>query len=753
MRRLPPQPRADRGRPFDLRDELLSAVDGADPAHVLRSEDMARGGPWENVAIRPKFGGERGGAGGTGGASDGSSHFGDGDVPAPSGPRDAAAADRRLDWFIGCHRLARTRTSLRVAGGPFSVGGVEPTYFGVGSWSSDYAPGAIGPLVAAAKASGPAAFERGYYALKTLTFRLGAALAPLWATVPQAATGFHTGPWIEDFWLESLARPARRSVLEAELQFELELLRGARRNNKRSADGPVIDGAENADGAEGSSASDLWSETRLGSAAAGRASFVVLSRVAARGAFLAEDTLTGGVASERLRQALVEAHRKGTARPTEAIETARAAGAPTAEVLYALDYDLFFPFVPVFVPWERLSFVFQRVQEDAGGGGQGRTLDVKALSAATAAHNDLARLQDALRFLAVPSKAAFVTVAQRAQGVLLPHLEQQDIRVTTPPNEVLVRFLAKTLVINSGGGGDLPVPLLARELPLLDEESLPPPSRVTGGISASGGANDGSGSADDTSPLVLSFVGRVYKGGMREILVEQASLALGSRFRTFYDDGTGAGGQGSAFTYVPMAESLRAELDAMNAKAGLPSVRESEAAAAAANAAAAATAATAAGPTPNDDKWRSIMARSYFQLAPSGTNPTSFRLYEALQMGLVPVFVFDDGQEQAWLPYHGWHDRDGVFPAATWRASDEASGTRLWHRVAIIVPVSRFSELLELLPELAANATYMEGKRAYARAARNDYFTYAAVVRHLWRLFDDPASADLQCQQPPVAFF
>jgi hypothetical protein len=47
----------------------------------------------------------------------------------------------------------------------------------------------------------------------------------------------------------------------------------------------------------------------------------------------------------------------------------------------------------------------------------------------------------------------------------------------------------------------------------------------------------------------------------------------------------------------------------------------------------------------------------------------------------------------------------------------------------------------------------MRGKRALVRAARERFFTYEAVTRHLWRLFDDPTRADLRCQQPPVQFF
>lgn len=70
-----------------------------------------------------------------------------------------------------------------------------------------------------------------------------------------------------------------------------------------------------------------------------------------------------------------------------------------------------------------------------------------------------------------------------------------------------------------------------------------------------------------------------------------------------------------------------------------------------------------------------------------------------------------------------------------------------------MLPPRAVEELLGLLPQLAANATYMSGKRALVRAARERFFTYDAVTRHLFRLFDDPASADLHCQQPPVQFF
>lgn len=45
--------------------------------------------------------------------------------------------------------------------------------------------------------------------------------------------------------------------------------------------------------------------------------------------------------------------------------------------------------------------------------------------------------------------------------------------------------------------------------------------------------------------------------------------------------------------------------------------------------------------------FRDLMYRSKYALAPRGYGRTSFRLYEAMQMGCVPVYIYDD----PWLPY------------------------------------------------------------------------------------------------------
>jgi len=54
-------------------------------------------------------------------------------------------------------------------------------------------------------------------------------------------------------------------------------------------------------------------------------------------------------------------------------------------------------------------------------------------------------------------------------------------------------------------------------------------------------------------------------------------------------------------------------------------------------------------------EFEQIMNRSIFALCPRGFGKTSFRMYEAIQMGCIPVYIYDD----PWLPYEqeiNWED-------------------------------------------------------------------------------------------------
>jgi hypothetical protein len=71
--------------------------------------------------------------------------------------------------------------------------------------------------------------------------------------------------------------------------------------------------------------------------------------------------------------------------------------------------------------------------------------------------------------------------------------------------------------------------------------------------------------------------------------------------------------------------------------------------------------------------WRDVMARSTFSLCPRGLGRASFRLYEALSVGSIPIYLWDDVE---WLPYREELD---------------------WAEFSISLPIGRVSELPEIL--------------------------------------------------------
>jgi hypothetical protein len=155
------------------------------------------------------------------------------------------------------------------------------------------------------------------------------------------------------------------------------------------------------------------------------------------------------------------------------------------------------------------------------------------------------------------------------------------------------------------------------------------------------------------------------------------------------------------------------------------------------------------------DMWRSVMQSSVAVLAPRGVGPTSFRLFEALQMGALPVYVWD---EYAWLPYHdgglaGLAYVDGVDsiplpgldvdPAEAQRNRHTHRAhtvNALWDEVGVVLHMSRFDEWLDNeLPRLLTDRTHWRAKKtAIARYRR--LFTYMGVVDQVFRFLWDMSS-------------
>jgi len=108
------------------------------------------------------------------------------------------------------------------------------------------------------------------------------------------------------------------------------------------------------------------------------------------------------------------------------------------------------------------------------------------------------------------------------------------------------------------------------------------------------------------------------------------------------------------------------------------------------------------------------LGRSVFALCPRGYGKTSFRMYEALQLGAIPVYIYDE----PWLPYTDVLD---------------------WNEFAVLVPLAEVDRLHELLA--AHTAADIRRKQDRIRELYPTYFTFSGVVRQIPRILRQPTAA------------
>lgn len=101
-----------------------------------------------------------------------------------------------------------------------------------------------------------------------------------------------------------------------------------------------------------------------------------------------------------------------------------------------------------------------------------------------------------------------------------------------------------------------------------------------------------------------------------------------------------------------------------------------------------------------------LMSRSVFALCPRGYGKTSFRMYEAMQLGCIPVYIYDE----AWLPYTDVLD---------------------WNEFAVLVHVSEAASLHDLL----SSKTEADIRRMRQRLAEvyPRYFTFEGTAQQVLR--------------------
>jgi len=102
-----------------------------------------------------------------------------------------------------------------------------------------------------------------------------------------------------------------------------------------------------------------------------------------------------------------------------------------------------------------------------------------------------------------------------------------------------------------------------------------------------------------------------------------------------------------------------------------------------------------------------IMRHSLFSLCPTGYGKTSFRIYESLMCGSIPVYIYDD----PWIPY-----RDILN----------------FEEYGVLCHVSEIESLLDRLKSFSSKE--IQQKRFLGEKIFDEYFTHKAIKNHIIRI-------------------
>ena len=108
--------------------------------------------------------------------------------------------------------------------------------------------------------------------------------------------------------------------------------------------------------------------------------------------------------------------------------------------------------------------------------------------------------------------------------------------------------------------------------------------------------------------------------------------------------------------------------------------------------------------------FRLYAALSVFSLAPRGYGKTSFRLYEVMGLGSIPVYIYDE----SWLPYQDVID---------------------WAEFCVLCPAGEIWTLPERLRQTTSE--WRENARATIARLLPDYFTKDGMCRQIFRMIEE----------------
>jgi|MDTB01.2.fsa_nt_gb hypothetical protein len=99
------------------------------------------------------------------------------------------------------------------------------------------------------------------------------------------------------------------------------------------------------------------------------------------------------------------------------------------------------------------------------------------------------------------------------------------------------------------------------------------------------------------------------------------------------------------------------------------------------------------------ETFRKVMNDSIFSLCPRGTGPTSYRLYESVQMGRIPIYIGDD----LWLPFE-----------------DKVE----WKKLGLILTEDQICDIPDMVNDLIDSGKYLEYVE-YGKSVWKNRFSFA----------------------------
>ena len=113
----------------------------------------------------------------------------------------------------------------------------------------------------------------------------------------------------------------------------------------------------------------------------------------------------------------------------------------------------------------------------------------------------------------------------------------------------------------------------------------------------------------------------------------------------------------------------------------------------------------------NITKFEDVLNNSIFTLCPRGTSPTSFRLYEAIESGSVPIYISDE----FWLPFENKIN---------------------WNEFCIFINPNEINQIPTVVDSLIESSKYKEmakkGKEVY-----ENFFTMEKISQEIIRIIED----------------